>query len=225
MLDATTHIAIDESSARYDGWRIVAVLFWVATFGWGLGFYGQSVYLAELHRLHGWPASLISSGTTFFYLFGAVLVVFVSEAVRAFGPRNCLLAGIAAMAAATVMIGQVASPWQLYLANALMAFGWAGTSLGVITNTLGLWFDHKRGMAISLALNGASFGGIAGVPLLVAAIGQFGFSRAMIVAAVTMLVLMIPVILIFVGRPPGGGMAASGGACGPSRRAAGRPVD
>jgi predicted MFS family arabinose efflux permease len=90
-----------------------------------------------------------------------------------------------------------------------MAFGWAGTSLGVITNTLGLWFDHKRGMAISLALNGASFGGIAGVPLLVAAIGQFGFSRAMIVAAVTMLVLMIPVILIFVGRPPGEGMATS----------------
>jgi MFS family permease len=209
MLDATTHIAADESSARYDGWRIVAVCFWVATFGWGLGFYGQSVYLAELHRLHGWPASLISSGTTFFYLFGAVLVAFVGEAVRAFGPRNCLLAGIAAMAAAAVMMGQVASPWQLYLANALMAFGWAGTSLAVITNTLGLWFDHRRGMAISLALNGASFGGIAGVPLLVAAIGQFGFSRGMIVVAVTMLVLMIPVILIVVGQPPGGGSAAN----------------
>ena len=100
ILDASTHIAIDETSARYDGWRIVAVCFLVATFGWGLGFYGQSVYLAELHRLHGWPASLISSGTTFFYLFGAVLVAFVSEAMRAFGPRNCLLAGIVAMAAA-----------------------------------------------------------------------------------------------------------------------------
>ena len=137
------HIAIDETSARYDGWRIVAVCFLVATFGWGLGFYGQSVYLAELHRLHGWPASLISSGTTFFYLFGAVLVAFVSEAMRAFGPRNCLLAGIVAMAAAAVMMGQVTSLWQLYLADALLAFGWAGTSLGVITNTLGLWFDQK----------------------------------------------------------------------------------
>src|SRR5580692_10338697 len=107
MLDATTHIASDESSARYDGWRIVAVLFWVATFGWGLGFYGQSVYLAELHRLHGWPASLISSGTTFFYLFGAVLVVFVSEAVRSLGPRNCMLIGVATMAAAAALIGRV----------------------------------------------------------------------------------------------------------------------
>jgi predicted MFS family arabinose efflux permease len=218
MLDNPIHIAVDESSARYEGWRIVAVCFGVATFGWGLGFYGQSVYLAELHRLHGWPASLISSGTTFFYLFGAVLVALVSEAMRAFGPRNCLLGGIVAMAAAAIMIGQVTSPWQLYLADALLAFGWAGTSLGVITNTLGLWFDKKRGMAISLALNGASFGGIAGVPLLVAAIGHFGFSGAMIAAAALTLVLMIPVILIFVGRPParGGLVAGSAAAAAPS---------
>jgi MFS family permease len=202
QLDASSHIKLDESSLRYDGWRIVAVCFLLATFGWGLGFYGQSVYVAELHRLHGWPASLISGGTTFFYLFGALLVAFVSEAIRAFGPRNCLLAGTFAMAAAAVAIGQVNEPWQLYLANAVLAFGWAGTSLGIITNTLGLWFDHKRGMAISLALNGASFGGIIGVPLLVAAIGSFGFSGAMVVSAIAMIVLMVPVILIFVGKPP-----------------------
>jgi MFS family permease len=202
MLNRYEDTITDETSVHYDGWRIVAVCFLVATFGWGFGFYGQSVYLAELHRLHGWPASLISAGTTFYYLFGAVLVAFVSEAVRAVGPRNCLLGGILALAAAAVMMGQVTSPWQLYAANALLAFGWAGTSLGVITNTLGLWFDSKRGMAISLALNGASFGGIVGVPLLVAAIGSFGFPRAMIAAAAVMLVLMIPVILIFVGPPP-----------------------
>jgi predicted MFS family arabinose efflux permease len=191
----------------------VIVCFLLATFGWGLGFYGQSVYVAELHRLHGWPASLISSGTTFFYLSGAALVAFVSEAIRAFGPRKCLLAGVLTMAAAAVAIGQVREPWQLYLANAVLAFGWAGTSLGMITNTLGLWFDKKRGMAISLALNGASFGGIAGVPLLVAAIGYFGFSGAMIAAAVALIVLMVPVILIFVGQPPihasAGAMAAA----------------
>jgi MFS family permease len=210
MLDDTRGTSIDETSARYDGWQIVAVCFLVATFGWGLGFYGQSVYLAELHRLHGWPASLISLATTFFYLFGALLVAFVSEAIRAFGPRNCLLGGIIAMAAAAVVIGQVAAPWQLYAANALLAFGWAGTSLGIITNTLGLWFNKKRGMAISLALNGASFGGIVGVPLLVAAIARFGFSGAMMAAAMTMLVLMVPVILLLVGRPPGHGAIAVG---------------
>src|SRR6185369_17922588 len=138
-----------------------------------------------------WPASLISSGTTFFYLFGAALVVFVAEAIRAFGPRNCLIAGTFAMAAAGAAIGQVREPWQLYLANALLAFGWAGTSLGIITNTLGLWFDSKCGMAISLALNGASFGGIIGVPLLVAAIGHFGFAGGMTASAVVTVVVMV----------------------------------
>jgi predicted MFS family arabinose efflux permease len=201
-LSASGSCSIDESSARYDGWRIVAVCFVVATFGWAFGFYGQSVYLAELHRQHGWPASLISAATTSFYLFGALLVVFVAEAVKRLGPRNCLLAGTSAMAVAVVLMGQVSQPWQLYLADAVLAVGWAGTSLAMVSNTLGLWFDRKRGMAISLALNGASFGGIAGVPLLVIAIGRFGFPHAMMMAAAAMVVLVMPVVLLFVGPPP-----------------------
>lgn len=201
-LNVPIHTTTDETSIRYEGWRIVAVCFLLATFSWAFGFYGQSVYVAELQRLRGWPASLISSGTTFFYLFGAALVAFVAEAIKALGVRKCLIAGVLVMAAAAVAMGQVTEPWQLYLANAVLAFGWSATSLSMINNTLGLWFDKKRGMAISLALNGASFGGIIGVPLLVAAIGHFGFSGAMMVAAVVMVAVMIPVVLIFVGQPP-----------------------
>lgn len=202
MLDNLQQPTLDESSVRYEGWRIVAVCFLLATFGWGLGFYGQSVYVAELQRERGWPTTLISAGTTFFYLFGALLVVFVGEAVRKYGPRLCLIAGTLAMAAAAVAIGAVREPWQLYLADAVLAFGWAGTSLAMITNTISLWFDQKRGMAISLALNGASFGGIVGVPLLVALIGHIGFASAMYATAAAMLVLLLPVILLLVGRPP-----------------------
>jgi len=126
----------------------------------------------------------------------------VAEVVKKFGPRNCLIAGVLAMAAAAAALGKVATPWQLYFANGLLAFGWAGTSLAIITNTLSLWFDQRRGMAISLALNGASFGGIAGVPLLVIAIGHFGFPTAMTIAASVMVALVVPVVLIFVGQPP-----------------------
>ena len=192
---------MDETSIRYEGWRIVVVCScWRRSAGgWDLW---PECYVAELQRLHGWPASLISSGTTFFYLFGALLVAFISEGIKAFGPRNCLIAGTLAMAAAAISIGQVREPWQLYLANAVLAFGWAGTSLGIITNVLGLWFDKKRGMAISLALNGASFGGIVGVPLLIFAIGHFGFSGAMTASAVVMVAVMVPVILLSVGWPP-----------------------
>ena len=201
-MDASTPDTIEEASLGYEGWRIVAVCFLVATFGWAFGFYGQSVYLAELNRLYGWPASLISGATTFFYLFGAGVVVFVAEAMKKFGPRSCLIAGTLAMAAAAIALGKVTSTLELYLANAVLAFGWAGTSLAMITNVLSLWFDRKRGMAISLALNGASFGGMAGVPLLVVAIGHLGFPTAMIAAGFVMVALVMPAILLYVGRPP-----------------------
>jgi MFS family permease len=201
-MDASMHLAPNETSLRYEGWRVVAVCFLIATFGWGLGFYGQSVYLAELQRIHGWPASLISAGTTFFYLFGALMVGFVAEAMRAFGPRTCLIAGVLAMATAALALGQVRELWQLYLADVLLAFGWAGTSLAIITNTVSLWFEHRRGMAISLALNGASFGGIAGVPLLVFAIGHLGFTMTMILVALVMVAVVIPIVALSVGQPP-----------------------
>lgn len=201
-MDATSHKNNDEASIRYEGWRIVGVCFVLATFGWALGFYGQSVYLAELQRVHGWPASTIAMATSFFYLVGALLVAFVSEAMRALGPRNTLLVGVGMLGVATILLGQITAPWQLYAVNVLLAFGWAGASLGAITNTLGLWFDTKRGMAISLALNGASFGGIVGVPLMVAASSAFGFAGATMAAVGAMVLLLVPVIVLFVGHPP-----------------------
>ena len=192
----------DETSIRYEGWPVVGVCFLIATFAWAGGFYGQGVYLAEFQRLHGWPASLISTATTCYYLVSAVMVVFVAEGIRALGPRRLLILGILLMAAGTALVGQVTAVWQLYAVYALIAAGWAGTSLAAINNTLGLWFDKKRGMAISLALNGASCGGVFGVPLLVGAIGKFGLPATSIGAALVMLALAIPAILIWVGQPP-----------------------
>jgi len=217
---AANEKVLDETSFRYEGWPIVGVCFLVATFAWGAGFYGQGVYLAELQRLHGWPASLISTATTAYYLFSAVLVVFVSEAIRKLGPRRLLISGILAVAAGTALVGQVTSPWQLYLAYVLIAFGWAGTSIAAINNTLGLWFDKRRGMAISLALNGASCGGVFGVPLLVAAIGKFGFSATLIGAALVIVALAVPAILIWVGQPPKRTAQHQGGAASAATQSA-----
>src|SRR3979490_1464810 len=195
--------AIDEASIRYGGWGVVAVCFLVATFGWAFGFYGQSVYLAELHRIHGWPTSLISTATTFFYLFSAVLVAFVSDAIRRFGPRLCLVAGVCCLSLSTAALGRIDAPWQLYAVYVVMAFGWAGLSLGAITTTLGLWFTARRGMAISLALNGASCGGVFGVPILVAAIASVGLATALSVTAAVTVAVLVPVIVIVMRHPPG----------------------
>src|SRR5215470_6941280 len=160
----------DETSPRYAGWRVVAACFAVALYAWGFGFYGHGIYLVELQRTLGWPASLIAGASTAYYLFSALLVVFVSEAVRALGPRRFILAGIACLAASAALLAVIDALWQLFAAYLLMSFGWAALSAGGITNVLGLWFDRRRGLAISLALSGASFGGVVIAPALVFAI-------------------------------------------------------
>ena len=128
----------------------------VALFCWGYGLYGHGVYLAELHRLHGWPTSLIAAATTAFYLLTATLVVFISDAIARLGPRRVILIGACCFGGSVALLAFITALWQLYLVYLLMAVGAASMHVGAISNVLGLWFDEKRGLAISLALNGAA---------------------------------------------------------------------
>ena len=139
-------------------------------FCWGFGLYGHGVYLVELQRLHGWPASLISSAASAYYLLSATLVVFISDAIARLGPRRVVLIGAACMGTAVTLLAFITAPWQLFAAYLILATGAAAMHTGAITTIVGLWFDRQRGLAISLALNGASFGGILVTPALVIAI-------------------------------------------------------
>ncbi len=191
-----------ELSYRYRGWRVVAGCFLMATFGWGLGFYGHSVYLAELTRLHGWPAGPISTASTLYYLVSALLVIFVSDAIHRFGPQPVVLTGIASFAISATAIGCATSKAHIFAAYLVMSIGWATLTLAAITNILSLWFEEKRGLAISLALNGASMGGIVGTPLLIWLTNLYGFRTAMVIAAAATIVVLLPVAMIWVERQP-----------------------
>jgi MFS family permease len=195
-------VEIDETSPRYAGWRVVAACFIVAVFCWGFGLYGHGVYLVELQRLHGWPASLISSAASAYYLLSATLVVFISDAVARLGPRRVVLTGAACMGTAVTLLAFIGAPWQLFAAYLLLATGAAAMHTGAITTIVGLWFDRQRGLAISLALNGASFGGILVTPALVIAIEAVGFQTAMVGAAAIMAMMVLPAAGLWIDRPP-----------------------
>ena len=129
-----------------------------------------------MQRLHGWPPSLIAGASTATYLLNGVLVIFTRNALARFGARRFVLSGVAALAAAIVMLALAREPWHVYAAYLTMSFGWLGLGLVTIPTLISQWFTRKRGLAISLALNGASFGGIVVAPLLVLLIGVDGIS-------------------------------------------------
>jgi len=59
MSDAVT-LRTETGSELRRFWPAVLACFVTAVFGWGFGFTGTSVYLAELQRLHGWPTGTIA---------------------------------------------------------------------------------------------------------------------------------------------------------------------
>jgi MFS family permease len=185
-----------EGSLAYPGWRVVGLCFGMALVCWGLGFYGHGFYLAELRRQHGWSTALISSASTACYLLSAVLVIFISDAIRRFGVRACVLSGALAFALAAAALPLITQRWHLFAVYLLMALGWSSMSVAAITNILGLWFDAKRGLAISLALNGASLSGVLVVPFLVLVTGAHGFAAAMLISAGMVLALILPLLAL-----------------------------
>jgi MFS family permease len=193
-----------EASWRYAGWRVVVACFFAAVCAWGFGFYGHAVFLAELQKRHGWSSGLISTATTAYYLLGAVLVAFVGDAVAWMGPKRFVLLGGLALGLSSAIIPFIVAPWQLYAAYLLMAFGWAATSLAAIVTVLGLWFHARRGMAISLALNGASTGSIIVTPAMVALTAWLGFTWAVPLTVLGMAAILTPMVLAWVDWPPGG---------------------
>src|SRR3954452_14694088 len=165
---------------------------------WGFGLYGYSVYLAELTRLYGWPPSLIAGASTATYLLNALLVIFTSNALARFGARRFVLFGVVSLALAIVLLAVAREPWQVYVAYLAMSFGWLGLGLVTIPSIIAEWFTRKRGLAISLALNGASFGGIVVAPALVGLISLTGFTHAMLIAAAVMVAILVPAIFLWV---------------------------
>ena len=185
-------------------WFTVGVAFLLALYGWGLGFYGQAVFLAEFKEQRGWSASFVSLALTLYYLVGAAFLAVVSDAFCRFGPRATTMAGAACLAVGAGGLAFVADPWQLIAANILMAVGWSATSATAVMLLLAPWFNERRGLAVSLALNGASAAGFLIAPLLVAVIQTYGFNTAVPWTAGLMLVIIIPFLLAGAGLPPTG---------------------
>ncbi len=173
----------------------------MAVFAWGFGFYGVSVYVAELHATRGWSASLISAATMLYYLGSALLLTRVPGWIDLLGPRAVLLGGGAALLLGASGIALAAQPWQMFAGFLLMGLGWACTSTAAVVGTLALWFEHRRGLAINLALNGASAGGFTIAPALVWLAHNYGLSVAVPGLGVLLLVLLVPLVVLASLRP------------------------
>lgn len=198
-----------KTNRHYHGWWVVFCAFVIALYGWGLGFYGLSLYLVALQKAHGWSPTTISSAITFYYVAGAFLVMQVGDVIHKRGARLVVIGGAGLMGVGVLGLTVIDRPWQLYLAFLLMIPGWAAMGGGSINTIIAQWFNRRRGLAASLALNGATCGGLLFAPAFAWAIDTLGFATACIAAVAFVLATLWP-LAYFALRPPREGEHDSG---------------
>src|SRR5437870_4526333 len=136
-------------SARYFyGWNVVAATFVMALFTFGLGFYGLTVYVATLQRLHGWSASTVSAPVTVYYVAGALLTTAIGSVYERFGPRLVVVGASVVLAGGIMALGLVTQPGQLHLVFLVLAARWVSMSGAALNIILAPLFERRRGLAV-----------------------------------------------------------------------------
>jgi Major Facilitator Superfamily len=202
------------------GWRVVAAVFVLAAFGWGLGFYGPPVYLYAVRDARGWSVPLVSMAVTTHFLFGAVVVACLPRLYLRFGVPAVTKTGVVVLAFGVLGWALAEEPWQLFLATMLSGGGWVTMGAAAVNAIVAPWFVRLRPAALASAYNGASIGGAVFSPLLVAAIGALGFP----LAALVIVSVMVAVVWLLTDRyvatsPEQMGLAADGDPADPMRSA------
>src|SRR6516225_7825693 len=176
--------------SSFFGWKVAWAAFVIAACGAGAGLYGPSVFLPVLHASRGWPVSVISAAITTHFLLSACIVNYLPELHRRYP-----LAAVTRMGALSCGLGLITwsvadAPWQLLLAAILTGAGWATTSSAAINAMIARWFERERPKALSLAINGASVGGILFPPIWVALITYLGLVPSTIVVSAVIVLIV-----------------------------------
>jgi predicted MFS family arabinose efflux permease len=190
------------SAGIYFGWKVVGAAFAVAVFGFGIGFYGPSVFLRTLHGGRGWPISLVSAAITAHFISSALCTAYLPEAYDRWGVTRVMQAGAVCAAVGIVLWAAAPAPWLLFPIALISGAGSAATTGAAINAIVAPWFDKERPKALSMAFNGASVGGLLFTPLWVALIDRLGFAVAAVLVGGVAVAILWPVSIRYLGPPP-----------------------
>lgn len=191
------------SSQRSARITVTLACFLMATFAWGTVFYGHSVYMDALTRDRGWSTALVSTAILTFWLASLPGTMSVGYLIDRRGPVPVVIIGALCIGLGLIGLGQVTQPWQLFGVYIVLGFGYPAMAAAAISPTLAPWFDKGFGVALGVALSGASVGGALVPVLLVYSSGRIGFGATMLLTGCTVLavVALVAIVLARLGRP------------------------
>ena len=147
-------------STRYPlfyGWVIVFVAAMLGFVGTGFFSYARGVFLPHLTQAYGTGTLNVAWGCSASGVVGALIAPWLGRLLDRISPRRVLLVGIVVVTLGYWLLSLTNALWQFYIVVGLF-MGVGMSCMGNFTwhRILVSWFGQRRGLALSLAVPGAS---------------------------------------------------------------------
>ena len=178
-------------------------------------FQGMTAWFVVLEREFGWNRAQLSLAFSLSRAEGTVMGPVAGYLVDKIGPRRMVFFGLPVMGVGFILFSRVDNLWQFYGAFVLASMGAGfGTWLPMMT-VLNHWFQKRRAMAMSLAMEGFALGGVLLIPALAWAIDpdepdRLGWRLTAAGIGVVLIVLAWPVSRLVRNRPEEYGLLPDG---------------
>jgi MFS family permease len=182
-------------------WVIVVVTFLVLLASAGVRS-APGVLIKPLEAEFGWDRASISLAIAVSILAFGLGAPLSGGLIDRFGPRLVMLGGIVLIVAGLAPLLALGELWQLHLYWGVVT----GLGTGAVTNVLGAtvalrWFRSHRGVVLGAFAAASSAGQLIFIPTLQALVLGDGWRAAIAVLAVTLAILIVPVLLLMRDRP------------------------
>jgi MFS family permease len=151
----------------------------------------------------GWERAATAGAFSVGFLVATAYVPFMGVAMDRYGPRAVIPVGVVICSAGLALATLISRPWHLHLTLGALVGG-GSIFLTYIGHSLFLphWFVRRRGLAIGIAFAGVGVGSIVLFPSLQRLIEAAGWRSACWALALTLVLVLLPLNLIFQRRRP-----------------------
>lgn len=164
------------------GWVVVGAAFTVLFLAYGVQ-YAFGLFFTALTEEFGWSRASLSGVFSLYAASYAFFGLFAGRLTDRWGPRAVVALGGGFLGLGLGLSGGVQNLAPLYATYLVAAVGMS-TAYVPCTATVARWFAARRGLAVGLAMSGASLGTFAVPPLVALLLAEVGWRRAYVLLGV-----------------------------------------
>ena len=187
-------------AAPFHGWKLARAGILIQMLHSGLVFNAFSLFSAQLQADFGWSNSTLGGAFALNRAESGLLGPLQGWMTDKYGPRAILRLGAVIMAVGLYLFSTIDTVLGFYLTYLLIAMGSSLSGFLTITVAIVHWFERKRSRALAITSMGFAIGGVLafGVGMVINAVG---WRRTAQLAAVLVLLVILPLSHRFVRKP------------------------